>query len=457
MRANKGSKISPARRVASEVLRRVEAEGAFSSLALNHALLRHGRMSQEDRALTTDLVYGTLRWRRYLDYALAAHSHRPLDKIEPLLLRTLRLSAYQLLFLDRVPAFAAVDQATEMARSQRGRRAANFVNGVLRGLSSNKEQITWPDPTQDSSRALGIIYSFPDWMTNWWLDLLGYEKTVALMKSFNLVAPRWVRVNTTRITQDRFCSLMSTSGFTTEICEDVPDAVLLKNVSEVQKIGAFETGLFHVQDAAAQTVCHLLDPRPGEKILDACGAPGGKTATIAQLMKDQGEIISADAHPARVSLTRKLQERLGIECVQAHSLDLTGNLPSEWGLFDRILLDAPCSAAGVIRRHPESKWRLSPKDIQHLTNIQFELLNSVSRSVKPGGILVYSVCSFSNQEGPDLVQQWLSKNQDFEYSDARESKKAPWHKLLDNTGALVTWPDIHNMDAFFAVRLKRKE
>jgi 16S rRNA (cytosine967-C5)-methyltransferase len=199
----------------------------------------------------------------------------------------------------------------------------------------------------------------------------------------------------------------------------------------------------------------MLDARPGHRVLDACGAPGGKTATIAELIKDDGEIFSADIHPARVALVRKLLERLGISCVKRFARDLSNGVPVEWGDFDRVLLDAPCSSLGVLRRHPESKWRLAPADLQRLALTQRKLLDNVAPVVRPGGYLVYSVCTFSDEEGKTLLKSWLKDNPDFSISDPKQSKRAPWHKLLDAESMLATWPDQDDMDAFFAVRLVR--
>ncbi len=455
MKPRKGSKVATARRLALEILRRVEAEGAFAQLSINHSLRRNPGLSPQDRSLVTELVYGTLRWRRRLDYALTAYSHRPLDKIEPVLLRILRISAYQLLFLDRVPIWAAADQGTELAVMMRGRRAGGFVNGVLRSLARHREQIDWPAGDSDQVHSLAVKHSFPDWMVEWWLNAFGQEKAIDLMEACNKPPPLWVRANSLRITSEGLCGMLAATAHEAQEIKEVPGAVKLRGIGDVSKLAAHQTGLFHVQDAAAQAVCHLLDPRPGDRVLDACGAPGGKTATIAQLMKDQGEIISVDIHPARVVLVKQLINRLGISCVQRHAHDLTESAPADWGPFDRILLDAPCSTIGVLRRHPEGKWRLAPKDLQRLSLLQRNLLDNVSKMIKPGGSLVYSVCTFSEEEGSGLIKSWLGNHPEFSLSDPREGKRQPWHKLLDREGILATWPDTHDMDAFFAARLVR--
>jgi 16S rRNA (cytosine967-C5)-methyltransferase len=455
MKLGKSNKVAAARRIALDVLRRVEAEGAYAQLCLNHSLRRSPSLSRNDRALATELVYGTLRWRRRLEYALSAYSHRSLDKIEPVLLRVLRVSAYQLLFLDRIPVWAAVDQGTELAASLRGRSAAAFVNGVLRALSRRRDQIEWPDPDIDPVHALAINHSFPDWMVSLWLNKYGMERATSLMEACNRVPPVWVRTNTLRITPHGLCGLLSAAAHEASENKTVPGAVKLTGAGDVTRLAAHETGLFHIQDAAAQSVCLLLAPRPGHRVLDACGAPGGKTATIAELMQDEGEIFSADIHPARVALVRKLLERLGISSVKRFARDLSEGVPKEWGNFDRVLLDAPCSSLGVLRRHPESKWRLAPADLPRLALMQRKLLDNVAPVVKSGGYLVYSVCTFSDEEGKSLLKSWMKDNPDFTLSDPKQGKRAPWHKLLDSESMLSTWPDLNDMDAFFAARLIR--
>jgi 16S rRNA (cytosine967-C5)-methyltransferase len=457
MQFGKSKQISPARRLALEVLRRVEAEGAFATLALDHALQRRPLMLPEDRALGTELVYGTIRWRRRLDYALAAHSHRPVERIDASVLRILRLAAYQILFLDRVPAYAAVDQATEMAAQLRGQRLAGFVNGVLRGLASAKEHIEWPDPAQDLAHALSVMQSMPDWMVGWWLKLFGPERAEAFMKACNQPPVMWVRTNTLRVSPEGLRDLLSASGLDVAAAEHVPGASRVAGLADVRSLAAHEAGLLHIQEAAAQAVCHLLEPRPGLRVLDACAAPGGKTATLAELMEDRGQILAVDVHPARLGLVRRLLDRLGITCVETVAVDLSQPLDRDWGTFDRILLDAPCSALGVLRRHPEGKWSTAPEDLQRLSRVQKQLLDQVALLLKPGGSLVYSVCTFTEEEGPGLIREWLEGHPEFERVDPRKGKRQPWHTLVDAEGALRTWPDLHDLDGFYAVRLMRKE
>ena len=448
--------ISSARSVALEVLRRVEAEGAYTSLTLNHSLRKAVGMDSKDRALTTELSYGTLRWRRKIDFAISSFSHRPLSDIEPNLLRVLRLSAYQILLLDRIPIWAAVDQGTSLASVLRGKKAAGFVNGLLRSMATGRDSIPWPKPESDLHEYLGVMHSFPDWMVRMWLDAYGQEKATALFDAINHPAPLWVRANTLRVESARLVELLQASGYNAQKDEGVEGAVAMQEVGDVTQIGSHEEGWFHVQNRAAQVVCHMLDAFPGHRILDACGAPGGKTATLAQLIGDRGEIFSVDVHPARLGLVRQLLDRLGIRCVRTFSVDLTRPPPSEWGQFDRVLLDAPCSSLGVLRRHPEGKWRVSPDDPRRLAQIQGQLLDSVSAVLKPGGILVYSVCTLTPDEGEAVKNAFLAKHPEFEPAPNPINVHAHWKKFLRGDGVMTTFPDRQGMDGFYAVRLRRR-
>ncbi len=451
----KKPRISAARRLALDVLRRVEAEGAFASLALDHALKRHPGLSAADRGLVTQLVYGTLRWRRRLDWALAAHSRRPLERIEPQLLRILRLTAFQLLMLDRIPDFAAVDEGTSLAVSLRGKRAGGFVNGVARGLARARDRIEMPDPERNLVRYLAVQHSFPSWMVRQWLERFGRERTEALMQACNQPAPLWLRANTLKGPPARLLELLSASGLSAEPSQHVPAAIRIAGAGDLSGLAAHEAGWLHVQDAGAQAVCLLVDARPGERVLDACAAPGGKTATLAQMMEGRGELLAVDRNPARLGLVRKLAERLGVSMIEREVGDLLDMDLAGLGTFDRVLLDAPCSALGVLRRHPEGKWRLEEADLARMARVQQQLLDVAAGLVRPGGVLVYSVCTFSQEEGPELLQGWLAEHPEFDVEDPRNQKRAAWHKLITTGGTLATWPDLHDMDGFFAARLRR--
>lgn len=453
----KSGSISRARSAALEILRRVEAEGAYSSLALRAVFDRQTGMPPADRALATDLVYGTLRWRRRIDHALTLHCRRPLHKVEPTLLRILRLGTYQLLFLDRVPPWAAVDQSAALARIIRGARAAGFVNGVLRALAAGRRAIRWPDPARDPVAALGVEHSFPDWLVARWLERFGPERTAALLGACNRPAALWVRVHTLRTDAAELGRLLEASGTRSRPCPWLPQALRLEDPGRVDALAAHQAGLFHVQDAAAQAVCHLVAPRPGERILDACAAPGGKSATLAQMMRDRGAIVAGDIHPARVGLIEQLTARLGLGCVQTRCGDAAAPAPAGQRAFDRVLVDAPCSALGVIRRHPECKWRVQPEDLVRLAGLQRKLLDAAVAALAPGGTLVYSVCTPTAEEGPALLETWLQDHPGMIPQDPRRDAPASWHRLLDPRGRLATWPDLHEMDAHFAVRLLKRE
>jgi 16S rRNA (cytosine967-C5)-methyltransferase len=449
----KRKKAGAARRLALEVLRRVEAEGAYASLALNHAFDRNF-LSREDRALTTQLVYGTLRWRKRLDYALSVFSTRPLEKVEPVLLRILRLTAFQLLFLDRIPSWAAVDEACALAVSIKGKRSGGFVNAISRKLAATSDRIEWPDPEKNPLHYLSVYHSFPVWMVKMLLDRFGWDRSEKVLESLNQPAPVWIRANTLKGKTNRLKDLLTASGIEVQDVDLVSDALRISGNTNLSSLAAYEAGLFHVQDAAAQSICHLLGPKKGERVLDCCAAPGGKTATLAQLMGNSGQLVAVDRHPARLGLLKRLVERLGISMVERTVGDLT-EISDGLGLFDRVLLDAPCTAMGVLRRHPEGKWRLLEEDLDRLAHVQMDLLEKAADLVKPGGALVYSVCTFSEEEGPGLIRRFLKKCPEYSIEDPRKGKKAAWHAIVNADGLLSCWPDQREVDGFFAVLLRR--
>ncbi len=448
--------ITVARSLAVEVLRKIEAEGAYSSLVLRHALEKANHLSTSDRKLVTELVYGTLRWRMKLDYALQLCCHRPLQKIEPVLLRILRISAYQLLFLDRIPDWAVVDQAGRLGTTMRGKAAGGFLNGVLRKLAASKDNLAWPNAYEQSIMDMSVSHSFPTWLVSDWAKQFGPERSAELMQAFNQTPALWIRTNTCWTNTHKLMKTLETSGYSTNTSDILPDALMVETDGNVGRMMLGNQNEFHIQDGAAQAVCALADPQAGQRVLDCCSAPGGKTATLAQLMGNQGHILSVDIHPGRLKLAKQLAERLHLDCIEIKTHDLTKTIPPDWGKFDVVLLDAPCSSLGTIRRHPERKWNASKENISELVCLQKALLDSICFALKPNGVLVYSVCTPTPEEGPDLIQNWLAEHPEFDCEDPRRDKTQSWHRLLNHEGALQTWPDRDDMDAFYAVRLVKR-
>lgn len=431
-----------ARGVALLVLGQLEEEDAFLQPALQSAATRAG-LDARDRGLALELVMGVERWRLRLDHALAPHVQRGLDQTEPTARRVLRLAAYQLLFLDRIPPRAAVHSAVELARASMGERAAGFVNGVLRGLT--RAEVALPEGVDPE--AIAVRTSTPRWMIERWLAAGGPERAVAMAEAHNRPAPLTVRAAGPAPDREALAARLRAEGATVRPTRHAPDGLHIEGHPAPFDGEAFRDGWWQAQDEASQLVVRLLDPRPGERVWDVCAAPGGKTRYIARLMGDDGAVLATDVHPDKAArLGRALRDRAAVE-VRHHD---AGEGSPDARRFDRVLLDAPCTALGIMRRHPEIKWRRGPADIEHRAAAQRRLLDATADAVRPGGLLVYSVCSDTPEEGPDQIAAFVARRPDFTLAPPAD-RALP----LDPDGTLRLDPHRHGADGFFAARLRR--
>jgi 16S rRNA (cytosine967-C5)-methyltransferase len=447
-----------ARLLAARVLERVERARAYADLTLTAALARSA-LGPRDRAFATELVYGTLRWRGRLDFALGQVLDRPLAAVEPGVLTLLRVGAYQLLFCD-VPASAAVDQTVRSAHAVGASRAAGLVNAVLRRLAQTKDALPLPaledDPLAHLEHALGI----PGWIAERWLAALGTSEAAALAAASNAPPPLTARANRTRIHRDALLARVRERFDDAQPCAFAPDGLVLGHGGSPASDPDFVAGLFTVQDEASQLVVELLAPAPGERVLDACAAPGTKTTAISERVGPEGLVVALDRSERRLALLGRAVRRLELANVTALPADATqplGELPG--APFDRVLVDAPCSGLGALRRNPDARWRLSPEDPARLAEIQSALLASAAKSLRPGGALVYSTCTLTGEENDAVVEAFLAETPGFERAEAAHLP-AVLRPLLDAKGALATWPHRHGtgaygMDGFYAARLER--
>jgi 16S rRNA (cytosine967-C5)-methyltransferase len=428
-----------ARDVARKVLRRVD-EGAYTTLALSGELAKASHLSPLDRALVTELVYGVLKRRRRLDYALAAGAPRGLASLDGTVLDALRLGAYQLLFL-RIPSHAAVDDAVEAVKRLRGPRLAGFVNALLRRVGSQGE----PPPPSELRARLGVEQSAPDWLVAEALRRFDEEEATRLLAAFNEPAPIWLRANRLRSDPEALRAQLTDERPTARlrgpaIDGQAPDALALEGGGDPSTTRAFGEGLCTVQDLAAQRVTRLLDPQPGQRLLDACSGVGGKATYLAELTREAAQIDAADLSARKLDLARDHARRLGLSSLRFLECDLARTDAPLAARYDGVLLDAPCSGLGVLRRHPEAKWRPRPEGLDGaLPPLQARLLALLAQRVAPGGLLVYSVCTFVEAEGSGQIARFLASRSDFRLEGE----------------PLATWPHRDDADAFFAARLRR--
>lgn len=444
-----------ARSGAFEILQRVE-EGGYADLLLDHWLTRHPAIDPRDRGLLTELVYGVLRLRGRLDYALSQFCRQKLSRLEPGVLILLRLGAYQMLELDRVPTHAAVHATVNLARRAGLDRVSGLVNGVLRTLDRERETIPWPTP--ESPRPyLQHVCSLPVWLAKELMRQLPNREAIAFGEALAGAAPYTLRVNGLKTDRDSYLKQLEQNGHAARPTFYAPEGIIVEQRGEGRLPGD-EEGLYQIQDEASMLMAHLLDAEQGETLLDGCAAPGGKTTHLAALTENKSRIIALDKHPQRVELINRGRDRLGCPSIEAREWDLTQPLDFvEPESLDRVLLDAPCSGLGVLRRNPESRWSRTSADIDELASLQKTLLKQVAPLLKPGGHLLYSVCTFTSRETDAVVDDFLATQPGFELENLQEVVPNTWRELLTDKGTLRSYPHRHGgMDAFFAARFRKK-
>lgn len=439
--------VSQSRYEALRILVRVEQDRAFADIVLEHALA-HARLEPRDAALCTELVYGTLRWRRHLDWRLAPHLKRPLEKLDPWVRSLLRLTAYQLFFLDRVPRWAAVDEAVSLAKLKSRRPGPpEFVNAVLRSLTRATGA---PPPPASPVEAAAVRCSFPDWIAARWLDRYGAAEAEALMVASNDRPPTTLRANALRTTREALGARVRDEELaSTHPTELAPEGLIVDH-GAAGRWAAFADGWCTVQDEASMLVARLLDPRPGELVGDVCAAPGTKATHLAELMGNRGRIVAMDPQAARLKLVSKAAARLGIGIIETH-VGSAASLAGRWrGRCDAVLVDAPCSNLGVLRRNPDVKWRRGPDDLLRLQAKQQTIVAAAASMVKPGGRLVYATCSLEPEENEEVIASLPGHGSEWQ-PDTSASFPVP----SDAEGFVRLLPHRHGTDGFTAIRLRR--
>jgi 16S rRNA (cytosine967-C5)-methyltransferase len=447
---------APARLAAFQALRAVADERIDLPSAL--ALGRERLADERDRALAAEIVTGTLRWQRSLDFLIEHFARRRLAKIDTDILHILRLSLYQVLHLDRVPASAAVDDAVDLTRYARKPSAAAFVNAVLRATLRERHRLPLPPrPTSDADRGaalayLGIAHSHPEWLVARWLDRYGFEAAERWVR-FNNETPRLtLRANTLRASRDEIAAALAAEGVETELTRHAPDGLIVTAGNPLRTAAG---GAFLVQDEASQLISLAVDARPEERALDLCASPGGKTVAMAADMRDTGLLIACDVRTRRVTLLRETVRASGAKHVRVVHVGSSGDLPFV-PAFDRVLVDAPCSGLGTIRRDPDIRWRRNERDLARLPRDQQALLQRAAEVVREGGRLVYATCSSEPEENEGVVDAFLSTRTDFMLVDLRRDGSRALGPLLDARGMLRTLPFVHGLEAFFAAAFVRK-
>ncbi|MBM3263966.1 MAG: 16S rRNA (cytosine(967)-C(5))-methyltransferase RsmB [candidate division Zixibacteria bacterium] len=440
------------RETAMHALCHFETYGAFVKDDLDDRL-RQSRFDQRDRAFATELTYGTLRWRGRIDWVLEQCVRTGIASLTPPIRNILRLGVYQTLLMEGMRASAAVHESVEMAKKYGHPGTVRLTNAVLRTVVRRKDDFTKPPRMSDSLADLSVWYSYPCWLVKRWVERYGYENAAALCEAGNRTPPVVIRVNRLKTTPSMLADRLATQGVHAEPGRYLEDFLVLHEPGDVRRLAGYAEGWFQVQDESAGLAVRLLEPRPGETVVDLCCAPGGKIIYIAELMSDRGRIVGADVSPGRL---RRLQEhvrRMGFQRIATVATD-----GCNLGLrlqADRVLVDAPCSGLGTVARRAELRWRRRPEDLEANGKIQTGLLEQAGRLVRPGGVLVYSTCTIEPEENEYIVEEFCRRHPEFR-AERPETWPSACSDMLGPDYRVRTLPSVHRIDGSFAVRMKRE-
>ncbi|NQT26809.1 16S rRNA (cytosine(967)-C(5))-methyltransferase RsmB [candidate division KSB1 bacterium] len=447
MKSNSAKGTAGPRDLALKILTRVNQTSGYADRVLETVLFRFP-LSEQDRSLTTELVYGSLRWQGRLDWILSRLYHGKVESIPDSIQQILRLGLYQLHFLDRVPSHAAVNESVRMAKLSANPKWGNVVNGMLRTYLRDRKSFHHTLSETDSAEEIAGWMSHPVWLIERWLRDLGFERTVRLCEANNQRPPIGIRINSLKTDLESVTAQLGDQGIDFQVSDSVPDWLTVQKLSPYIR-QLLDQGLISIQDGSASLVARLVDPKSNELILDVAAAPGGKSSHMAELSGDQAHIFALDRHVSRMRKLREGVQRLGIQ----HVFPLTADsraLPIQQA--DKILLDVPCSGMGVIRRRVELRWRMKPTEIPKLVSLQRALLEEAGSVLNPGGVLVYSTCTVCQEENHDMMEWFLSEYQEFKIEPANSLVS---DTVVSELGFIETWPDDHGLDGSFAVRMRK--
>ncbi|MBI2419842.1 MAG: 16S rRNA (cytosine(967)-C(5))-methyltransferase RsmB [Ignavibacteriales bacterium] len=429
------------RGIAIKVLSRIERTDAYLERLLDYEL--------KDKALLYEIVHGVIRWMGRLDWILSGFYKGQFSKALPILKNSLRVALYQIMFLDKVPEYAAVNEAVEFIKKLLGQKPADISNAVLRNILRNKNSLRYPDPQENLIGYLSTYYSHPAWIVKRWLSRYGKEETEKLLIANNERPMNTLRVNSLKTNTEEFCGLLNSVGIKYLQSSYLPDFLRLQSLVNIGGWQYFTEGYCTIQDESAGLVCKLLDVKPGQRVLDMCAAPGGKMSYLGQMMKDEGELVGIEIFEARRKVLVQTMKRAGLV---NYVTEVGDALDYKGEPFDCVLTDVPCSGFGTLSKKPDIKWKKELLDIKQITKLQYKILSHAATFVKPGGTLVYSTCTIEPEENEEVVFKFLSENPNFKIESAEKFIPSA---VVDSHGFIRTLPHIHKVDGAFAARLIR--
>lgn len=441
----RGTLYAGPRGTAVKILNRVERTDSYLDKLLD-AELKANDLSDPDKSLMAEIVHGVIRWQGRLDWVLTGFTHGNFPKSEINVKNAFRVALYQILFLNQVPHYAAVNESVEFVKKIRGEKSANLVNAVLRNIIRSLDGIHYPKE-EEVVQYLSVYYSHPQWMVKRWLARFGKEEVEKLLIANNEVPGLTLRINKLRIQAAEFLALLDQQKIPYQGSSLIDHFIKVRSLSGISQMDLFRKGFFSIQDESAALPILLLSPKPGERVIDMCAAPGGKTTFIGEMMQNSGDIIAVDKYESKLQFIRMSCERLGIRNVQPVVADAS---EFQTEAADKVLLDAPCSGLGVLRKKPDIKWKRDIEDIARLVRQQTKLLERAAELLRPGGVLVYSTCTTEPEENTLLVRSFLERHPDFRLDDPHQYVTT---SVVNADGCIETFPHRHHIDGSFAARL----
>lgn len=435
-----------------DLLLQIERDKSYAQLSLKNAL---EDLEARDRALATEIFYGTLKYQIQLDYWLNQYSKTPVRKMKPLIRQLLRMSLYQMLYLDKIPASAVINEAVKIAKKRKFQGLSGFVNGLLRTLDREKAQLKYPDPQASLTKSLSIQYALPEWMIEMWLEAYSKEEVQAIGEALNKRAEVCGRWNPIKGTKEELMSTLKAEGVQIEPGHLLEEAFYVKKVERLQNLASFKVGAWTVQDESAMLVAHVMQPQKGDKILDMCSAPGGKSMHMAGMMHNEGKIVACDVHPHKLELIEKNAKRLGISIIEPTLQDGMVLNEAFIGKFDKVLLDAPCSGLGIMKRKPDIRHNKTRADLEEIASIQRALVKNAVQYLKPEGRLVYSTCTISYEENEKMAYE-IAEHTGLELEDLTDTIPKCLSERLKEKGMIQILPQMADTDGFFIASFRKR-
>ncbi len=443
------SELTGARYTAVRLLSRYERSDSYVDKLLNHEM-NHSNLSHQDKALLNELVIGVIRWKNKLDWTLTGFYHGEFQKCLNIVKNAMRVGLYQILFLNKIPVHAAINESVEIVKRIQGEKTAGIVNAVLRNISRNQDNIRYPNPNQDLVYYFSIIHSHPKWMIKRWIDFFGEKFTEELVDANNRRPGVTLRVNTMQSSKDKILSIFNEKDVKYSISPYLDTSISIYSThNNIAQTELFRSGEITVQDTSATFAAILTGAKPGDSVVDLCAAPGGKSHMIGEMMKNLGKVLAVDKYHSKLQFIKEGADRLGLTIVEPVRGDAT-NIKFDKDI-DVVLADVPCSGLGTLSKKPDIKWKRDQDDIPALQLTQREILANATKIVKTGGTFVYSTCTIEPEENSDNMKWFLENNPEFELEPAEKFIPAE----LCKDGFMQTFPHLHNMDGAFAARLKK--